>query len=309
MPAQDYSQITIGGPCKITDGSAVFYTEGPAVLTPQMNWRDRPASLDPKQDATLVDLTWKLTFTPMSVYNSTLRGVLVPTTYTNWTVSGQRIIGAANRTVTILGADGEEYALTRAKITKLPEMYLGLGKSLWGACEYTAYLGQGNALTDANAFLTQSTTGVWSQTDFPTTHQEAECTLALSPLGGGSPLTGWDTVFAEEGFTLSHELTLEPLKQGNITIDHKVIGYRGMLKFKPQEPSSAELLSALNPVIGTRRSSNANNVVVTGPGISVTLASAALYTGVFNFDNKLNRHGEWGLISSPGVPGTRLTLA
>lgn len=303
MPAQDYSQITIGGPCKITDGSAVFYTEGPAVLTPQMKWRDRPASLDPKQDATLVDLTWKLTFTPMSVYNSTVRGTLVPATYTNWNVSGARIIGAANRTVTILGADGEQYILTRAKITKLPEMYLGLGKSLWGACEYTAYLGQGSALTDANAFFTQSTGATWSQTDFPTTHQEAECTLAWGSV------TGWDTVFAEEGFQLSHELTLEPVKQGNITVDHKVIGYRGGLKFKPQEPSSAQLLAALNPVIGTRRSSNANNAVVTGPGISVTLASAALYMGTFNFDNKLNRHGEWGLISSLTAPGTRLTLA
>lgn len=303
MPAQDYSQITIGGPCKITDGSAVFYTEGPAVLTPQMNWRDRPASLDPKQDATLVDLTWKLSFTPMSVYNATLRGVLVPTTYTNWSTSGARIIGAANRTVTILGADGEQYVLTRSKITKLPDMYFGLGKSLWGAVEYTAYLGQGNALTDANAFYTQSTGASWSQADFPTTHQEAECTLAWGAV------TGWDTVFAEEGFQLSHELTLEPVKQGNITVDHKVIGYRGMLKFKPQEPSSAQLLTALNPVIGARRSANANNAVVTGPGISATLASAALYTGTFNFDNKLNRHGEWGLISSLTAPGTRLTLA
>src|SRR5579859_7286425 len=224
MTAQNLSQIVIGGPCKITDGSAVFYTEGAAVLTPVMTWRDRPASLDPKQDATLVDLMWKLTFTPMSVFNTTLASVLVSTAITNWTVSGVRLIGAANRTVTVLGADGEKYVLTRAIISKPPEIYFGLGKSMWGAVEYTAYIGYNNALTDVGAFYTQSTGNTWSQTDFPTAHQEAECTLAWN--ASGTPVTGWDTVFAEEGFNLSHELTLEPVKQGNITVDHKVIGYR-----------------------------------------------------------------------------------
>ena len=82
-----------------------------------------------------------------------------------------------------------------------------------------------------------------------------------------------------------------------------------MIKFKPQEPTSAQLLAALSPVIGTRLSSNANAAVVTGSGISVTLASASVFTGQYAFDNKLNRHQEWGMITSLTAPGTRLTLA
>jgi hypothetical protein len=303
MPAQNYSSITVGGPCKITDGSAVFYTEGAVTLEPQFVHRDIPSALGGDQDKVLVDLTWKIGFTPKSVYTSALRAVLVPTAFTNFTTAGARIIGAANRTVTILGADGDQYALTRAQITKMPDMFLGLGKSLWGPVEYTAFLGHGKALADADAFFTASTGVSWSQSDFPTTHQEAECTLAWGAV------TGWDTVFAEEGFQLSHELKLEPVKQGNITVDMKVTGYRGMLKFKPQQPTSAQLLTALAPVIGTRLSSNANAAVVTGTGISVTLASAALYTGSYVFDSKLNRHGEFGLITALTSPGTRLTLA
>lgn len=303
MPAQDYSAITIGGPCKITDGSAVFYTEGAVTLTPELKHRDIPSSVGGNQDKVLVDLTWKVSFTPKAVYNATLRGVLVPTAYTNFTTAGARLIGAANRTVTILGSDGDQYALTRAVITKLPDLYLGLGKSLYGAVEYTAFLGNGKAVTDSDAFFTASTGVSWSQADFPTTHQEAECTLAWGAV------TGWSTVFAEEGFTLSHELGLEPVKQGNITVDYKIQGYRGMLKFKPQQPTSAQLLTALNPVIGARLSTSANAAVVTGSGISVTLASAALYTGSWVFDSKLNRHGEFGLITALTAPGTRLTLA
>ena len=303
MPAQNYSQIVIGGPCKITDGSAVFYTEGAVTLTPELKYRDIPSSVGGNQDKVLVDLTWKISFTPKSVYNATLRGVLVPTAYTNWSTSGARMIGASNRTVTILGSDGDQYALTRAIITKMPEMYLGLGKSLWGSVEYTAFLGNGNLLTDAAAFFTYTTGVTWSQSDFPAAHQEAECTLAWGAV------TGWDTVFAEEGFTLSHEFNVEPVRQGNITVDYKIIDYRGMIKFKPQEPTSAQLLAALSPVIGTRLSSNANAAVVTGSGISVTLASASVFTGQYAFDNKLNRHQEWGMITSLTAPGTRLTLA
>ena len=82
MPAQNYSTIDIGGPCKITDGSAVFYTEGSARLEPQLTFRDIPSALGGNQDKILVDLTWKLSFTPKSVYTSAIRGVLVPTAFT-----------------------------------------------------------------------------------------------------------------------------------------------------------------------------------------------------------------------------------
>lgn len=303
MPASAYSQITIGGPCKITDGSAVIYTEGPCKLTPKLTYRDIESSVSGPEDKTLVDLVWTLSFTPFSVFTTTVAGVLVPTAYTNFTTAGARLIGAANRSVTVLGADGDQYALTRAIVTKPPEMYLGLGKSLWGPTEYTAYLGNGNNFSDAAAFFTYTTGNSWSQTDFPSSHQEAECTLAWGSV------TGWDTVFAEEGFTLSHELGLTPVKQGNVTVDHKVTGYRAMVKFIPQEPTSAQLLSGLAPVIGTRISANAAAAVVTGTGISVTLANAALYTGEYVFDSKLNRHGEWGMITALTAPGTRLTLA
>ena len=303
MPiSQNYSSITIGGPCKVTIGSTVFYTEGNAQLEPVFNLRDIPSSAGGEQDKIATDLHWKLSFTPKSVYSATIAGVLIPSSYTNFTVAGGRMIGAANVAVTVLGADGDQYVLTRAGVTKMPDVWFGLGKSIWGPVEVTAYLGTGDTFAGATSYFTYTTGVSWSQSDFPTGHQEAECTLAWGSV------TGWDTVFAEDGFQLTHELKTEPIKQGNVVIDQKILSYRAMLKFKPQEPTSAQLLAAL-PTVGVRLSANANNAVLTGAGITFTGANMALYTGHYNFDNKLNRHGEWGLITSLTTPGTRLTFA
>lgn len=303
----DLSLIDVGGPCKITDGTAVIYTEGNVQLTAQPTWRDIPSSIA-TDDAALVDLVWKVSFTPKSIWTPAIRGALLPTTYTNFTAAGGRIIGAANRTVTILGADGEQYVLTRAKVTKMPSLFLGLGKSLYGDVEYTAFIGHGKALTDADAFYAQSTGVTWSQTDYPTTHVESLCTAAWGAV------TGWATVYAEEGFQLNHDLKMEPVKQGNITVDYRVQAYKASVAFKPQGPTSAQLLTAFGAQgsglgIGTRRSARANDLVITGTGIVVTAKSVGVAQGKMNFDSKMNRHDEWVLETSLATPGDRLTLA
>ncbi len=302
MPAQDYTTIVVGGPCKITDGAAVFYTEGDVQLEPVPTWRALPSSVAGEEDSTLVDLHYKVTFQPKAIWNSTMRGVLLPDAMTNFTITGARLIGGANRSVVVQGSDGEQYTLTRAIITKMPDLYLGLGNSLYSSAEYTAFLGQGKTFADATAFFTAATGIAWTQADFPTGHQEAECTAAWGAVAG------FTLMFAEEGFKLTHELKLEPVKQGNVLCDYKVTGYRAMLAFKPQQPTSAQIITNY-PAIGTRNSALAADMVVTGAGISVTVKSAGLNRGQFHFDNKLNRHGEWGMITSLTVPGTRLVFA
>jgi hypothetical protein len=160
---------------------------------------------------------------------------------------------------------------------------------------------------DVDAFYSENTTA-WDGSDYPTTHQETMCTLAWGAV------TGWDTVFAENGFKLTHELKTNPVKQGNVTVDQRIQSYRAMLSFTPEEPTTTQLLTALglqgaSAGIGTRRSANAAAAVVAGSGISVTVASAGVRTGQFEFDSKKNRHGEFAMVSALTAPGTRLTLA
>lgn len=309
------SSILIGGPCKITDGATVFYTESDVRLEPQPTWRAVPSSLGGDLDSVLVDLVWKVTFTPKSLYS--YNSVLCPTAYTNWTVSGSRLIGAADRAVTILGTDGQQYALTRAVLTRMPDVYLGLGRSMWGQAEYTAFIGYTQTLAAATAFWTSTTGVAWAQTDFAAiaaAHQE-------SMFWANWTAMGFTAMYAEEGFAITHEFRTTPVKQGNVTVDERIESYRAMVGFKPQQPTEAQLLGAsqfgagAGLGIGTRMTSgalaNAHDLVLKDMTNTqtVTVKSAALERGQFIFDNKLTRVGEWAFRTALTTPGSRITFA
>ncbi len=303
MPSLTEGQITIGGPCKINDPNGVIYTEGDVVLTPKPKWRGIPSAVLGEQDDVLVDGWWEIEFTPKSVWTAAYRAVLLPPAFYNYNCAGAPLIGAANRTVNIWGVDGNGFDLTRCIITEMPAVFCGMGDSVYGKAKMTAYLGDGHALTDSNAFLVPNTTA-WSQTDYPTSHQEQLAALAWGAV------SGWTNVFAGKGFKLTHEFKTHPVLQGSVTIDHKVQSYRGMLSFLPQQPTTAQLLSALNYVIGSRRSGTANDAVVTASGMSVTLSSSAVRQLAFHFDAKLNRHGELQLVTAmTGASTTRLAFS
>jgi len=304
MPTTDFSKITVGGPCKITDVSQVIYTEGNVTITPKPVYRDIPSSLTTKDDQILIGLTYEIDYTPKSIWSAGYRSSLLPSAYTNFSTGGARIIGAANRAVTILGADGEQHVFTRAALTKMPNVFFGLGKSLYGPAQHTAFLGSGKALTDADAFVVQTTGASWDQSDFPTGHQEAECQATW-----GAPVTGFGSMFAQEGFELQHEMEWADVKQGNILVDKRITGYRGMMVFKPEGPTTAQLIGQFPGVIGTRLSATAADLVVTGSGISGTLKSCTPFRGKYNFDHKLLRHDEFAFVTALATPGARLALS
>lgn len=304
MPISNFNQITVGGPCKITDPLGnVIYSEGNVTLTPKPKYRDIPSSLETKDDQILVDLWYEIDFTPKSIWNAAYRASLLPAAYTNFTAGGSRMVGNSNAAMTILAQDGEGWAITRGALTKMPTVYFGLGKSLYTAAQYTAFLGNGNALTDPNAFIVPTTGNAWSQADFPTGHQEAECQASW----GG--VNGFGSMFAQEGFELQHELETADVKQGNITVDKRIVGYRGMMVFKPQGPTTLQLAGQFPGVIGSRLSAGAQNLVVAGAGISGTLLSAMPYRGKYNFDNKLMRHDEFAFVNALTAPGNRLAFS
>lgn len=307
MPNIALDQITVGGPCKIVDNAISFYFEHGVKITPKANWRALQSDVAGEQDDTLVDLVYEISGTPKAVWDANRRSILLPNNLFNWATAGARLIGALNRTVSVVGSDNSGFDFTRAILTKPPELNLGLGLSLYGPATWTAYIGQGKALNDAAAFYIQNTTA-WSQADYPLVNEEEMFTATWT---GNA---GFNQIFAETGFKLAHELKLDAVKQGNVTVDHKVNGYRGMFSLTPQQPTTAQLLAALayqgaGGGLGTRRSSNAADLVVMGSAATVTLKSCAPRTGVFNFDSKLNRHGEFNFVTALTVPGTRLVFA
>jgi hypothetical protein len=304
MPTSNFAQITVGGPCKIIDPLGnVIYSEGNVTVTPKPVYRDIISALSSKDDQALVAMTYEIDFTPKSIWNAAYRASLLPAAYTNFTASGARMIGAVNQPMTILGQDGEQWLFTRACLTKMPNLYFGLGKSVYSAVQYTGFLGNGNALTDANAFVVQTTGAAWSQADFPAGHQEAECQATWGAV------SGYAGMFAQEGFELQHELETADVKQGNIVVDKRIVGYRGMVVFKPEGPTTAQLVSQWPGAIGSRLSAGAADLVITGSGINGTLKSAMPFRGKYNFNNKMLRHDEFAFVTALTQPGTRLVFA
>lgn len=299
----DSSLIVIGGPCKITDVATVIYFEGDVVLEPKPVYRPVPNSITGENDDTVVDQVFSIRGVPKAVWTAGYRGVLLPDAYYNYAAAGGRLVGAANRAVTILGSDGDQYAFTRAAITKMPDLFLGLGESLYSEAEWSGFIGQGKNLTDADAFYVKTANVAWNSADYPATNQEALCSAAWGAAAG------WGTVFAEKGFKLTHEFKTNPIKQGNVTVDHKIESYRGRVGFVAQGPTASELEAAMILPIGARRSSNANDFIISGSGISVTLKSAGVDKSQFHFDNKMNRLGEIELVNALAAPGTRLVFA
>jgi len=313
MPALNLNSILVGGPCKLLDNGNAIYFEDGVKLTPHPTWRQIPSDVGGDLDDVLVDLVWKITGRPKSVWNAAYRASLLPDAYTNWPVSGARFCGPANRAVSIIGADSNGFDFPRACLTKMPTVFGGVGRPLYGEVEYTAFIADGAQVTDANAFYSVNNTA-WTQNDYPAAHQETLCT------GAWAGVPDWDTVFAEGGFKLAHELRVSPVRQGNLTVDYRLTSYRAMISFIPQAPTVSDLLAALAlqgiagaPAgsfgIGSRRSATANDFSFSGPGLSVTVKSAAVNHGVFCFDNRLNRIGEIGMITALAQPGTRLVLA
>src|SRR5580698_6728974 len=98
MPTSNFSQITVGGPCKITDPLGnVIYSESNVTISPKPKYRDVPSSLTTKDDQILIDLQYEIDFTPKSIWTAPYRASLLPAAYTNFVTGGGRMIGAVNQ--------------------------------------------------------------------------------------------------------------------------------------------------------------------------------------------------------------------
>jgi len=230
--------------------------------------------------------------------------VLLPSALTNMAVGGAPIVGVANRTVSIIGSNSQGRDFVRGALVQMPTVFFGLGEDTFGEAVWECYIGQGKSLSDAGAFFSLNTTA-WSQADYPAGHLEEVATAAFGALAG------FDVIFAEKGFKLTHQQKTRTLMQGNITVDKIVTGYRGMIDFIPQEPTIAQIEAAMatSGGIGTRSSTNAFDLVVTSANAAMTLKSAAIQKGEYNYDLDANRIGGLQFKNALATPGTRLVFA
>jgi hypothetical protein len=213
--------------------------------------------------------------------------------------------------------NGDVLTLTSALIGKMPDLELGVDGPVLGRMEIWGVIGNGDNVGTANSYYTIQTGQSYSNPAVPNT---AVLGRQEFTAGWGS-VAGFTSFQAQDKWTISHELKLEPVTIQGRTRAFRLASYRVMAKCKPLGPTMSQIDAALyaqgsGAAAGARLSTNAANLVIAGSSnMTVTLGAAALKTAGYVFGGKPLRVGELGWVStlnianggSPSQPA--LTLA
>jgi hypothetical protein len=230
---------------------------------------------------------------------------------------GSAYPGSSDLTAAWNSNNGDVITLTSALVGKMPDLELGVNGPVLGAMEIWGVIANGDNASAANSYYTLQTGQSYSNPAVPGTAVlgRQEFTAAWGSVAG------FTSFQAQEKWTISHELKLEPIVIQGRTRAFKLASYRVMAKCKPLGPTMAQIDAALyaqgaGAAGGYRLDTNAANLVITGSSsMTVTLGNAALKTVGYMFGAKPLRNGELGWVStlniaSGGAPSqAALTLA
>jgi hypothetical protein len=208
--------------------------------------------------------------------------------------------------------NGDVVTLTSALIGKMPDLELGVEGPVLGRMEIWGVVGNSDNAGTANSYYTLQSGQSYNNPAVPGTAVlgRQEFTAAWGSV------SGFASFQAQEKWTISHELKLEPVTIQGRTRAFRLVSYRVMAKCKPLGPTMAQIDAALyaqgaGAAGGYRLSTNAANLVITGSSsMTVTLGNAALKSAGYVFGGKPLRLGELGWVStlninSGGAPAKR----
>jgi hypothetical protein len=247
------------------------------------------------------DMLVKLTGTP-TYYDTAAITTMFP--YLTGLI-GQTYPGASDVPLTFLSDNGDQIILTSAMIGKMPDLELGASGPILGSMEIWGVIGNGMSPATANSYYTQSTGNGYSAPAVPSTASFArqEFTAAWGSVAG------FTSFQAQDKWTISHDLALDPVIIQGRTRAFKLKSYRVMAKCMPLGPTMVQidaatglLQSAGGGILSGARLSQVNaasNLVISGAtSMTVTLGNAALKTAGYMFGGKPLRAGELGWVST-----------
>lgn len=193
------------------------------------------------------------------------------------------------KTLVILGNDGERVTFHNAAISKMPDVNFKSLATLWGSVEFQSFPKNGVPWSTANSFYTIDT-AAFEDTGFD------PADIITQPYAftwGGAP---WASLYTKDGITVSTSLSLEPITDDASGVITQRIGSLGFsAKAQPMGPGLSDFLSALTlqgagAVRG--RSLAGANLNIVGTGVYARLYAAALTGGPANWSSKNDRMGE-----------------
>jgi hypothetical protein len=279
----------IAGPAQVTfNGQTLFSKEDIKVSTKVQTFDVKTAGRPSMKREDNVQV--EITFTPNGVWAPVI-ALINP--YASMVI-GTDIFGSADVPLVIHSVDGFTYTYSAAALTKLPDIYLSGGKTLFGAMTFTALGADNTAPSAANRRVTIASAVAYPSPDGYDPSQIMTQGYSVS-WGSGSQWSGLDT---EDGSVISFRLSLKPKQIDSAgIIGMRFTDMEVTAKAKPVGGiGAADVLTALN-IQGTgagRGRALANSgqpLAISGSGIYAQLYAAALIETGDTFGGETNRIG------------------
>lgn len=299
-----------GGPAKVTWNGVDFYTDTDILASFDPSWADVNSSMYGVVDKVAIDNVFQIPLRLWGAWENI--STLFPSSVLTPTI-GQRIFGTTDLPLVIHAKNQDRITFHNAQITGLPDLYLGVDKTIFAAdVQFTALIRNTYDPDTAAAYFTIDTaafTETFSKTNFKQQRYSA----------AWGAVAGFTSFQAKEGWNVSWGMKLEPEKSANLgTVDMVLTDFMGTARCIPVESTMAQISAAAKMqgtgnALGRLLSATAADLTITGSGVSVALKNAGLAKHAFAFGSKPLRNGEitWETTVgfSAGSPGARAALS
>lgn len=284
----------ITGPAFIEFDGGKFYSKGDIQTGIDIDTFDIMTSAHGKVDERTENVNAKLSFEPIGEWEHL--GVLWP--YGS-TVVGASLLTGTDKPLKIHALDGTLYTFKASAVTRMPTITCSATKTLIGAVEFTCVRSNNTAWSGVDSFFTITPAGASPEDALvPANIKTQPYTVAW----GSTP--PWNSIDTAEGVEVDFNLGITPISTDSVGIvDLRFQQLGVMAKLIPLGPTEAEILTALKiQGVGAARGrsllASAEDLVISGTGVTVTVKNAQLKSGGYRFGATTIRNGELGFVAT-----------
>jgi hypothetical protein len=271
----------IAGPAIITWNSYTYYSRGDIRVAFRRETWDVATSMHGRVDSRLRSLSAEVSFQPVGMLDTAAK-------YWPYVAGdiGKSIFAASDKPLIIQTLEGRKYTLPRAAISRMPSLKLTAADTLiQGDLTFLCLLKTSTEITTADSIL-KVEANAFSDTSFDETKiDSAGYTAALG--ARSSPYTAMESL---DGFTIDFGMTLREDRVDRYgLVAARLTSLAAAARFTPVGLTEAEWDALVIPdgasalVPGQSVAAAAENLVISGTGLSVTLAKAGIVNHALAF--------------------------
>lgn len=229
----------IQGPALVTYLSQTFWSKGDVILRPVQKRFPIELAAYGRLEERNIDLRIEVSFEPAGHFTDALAAVLWPY---GGSYPGASVFGATDEALVIHGRDNQKVTLPNARVTKMPNLRFGVGKTSIGSITFTALVANS---ADPAAIASY---WAWASATYPGDAGFGYDTIWTAPTEQSwGDQAGFDTFQTETGWEIAFGLRLAEVSVDGIgTVDMKVVGVDCTATATPVGPTAAQALAALH---------------------------------------------------------------